>query len=623
MSGKRKTSTILATALLLVGLLVVFVSQRIMGEGHPRDYTSYAGVFLLLAAGALRISAWSSAQGDVRAVEGRLLGAYAGVGASMLLYAFTTDWGMKKLALSAEAATRAQGALTVLWMATLLVALFAILFMELVYLRMPIAESVEQRRVRTALHAGLSLAFSVVFLLSLNYVATVRDVRKDVSYFRTTQPSGATRSMIGKLDKPIKALLFFRQSSDVLGQVKPYFAALAAASKKLKYEVRDIALSPELAAKFKIRDNGDVLLVQGEGDTLKAEPIHIGNELTDARATLKKLDGTFQQAFTKLARPERVLYLTVGHGERNAKSSELRAEDGTSVMEEVLKRLNLKTHDIGLAGGLGSAVPSEASAIMIVGPSERFLPDEAATLLAYVQKGGKLFMMLDPDKDVGLQPLLEGLGLELLPGTVLSDTYHMAHAYNDSDKGVIFSNHYSSHPSVTTASRHQREVATVLVNAVALKQAPAAMVMKSGPKPQVTFPLRSDREFWRDLNGDFKRDGTEQNEVLNLMAAVTVKQDGKDAVEGRAVVMGDGDFMTNKVAPNNGNMLPFVDSLGWLIGNEDLTGETSSEEDVAIEHSREQDKVWFYATTFAMPAPIVFAGLWVARRRRRRAEAKS
>jgi hypothetical protein len=115
----------------------------------------------------------------------------------------------------------------------------------------------------------------------------------------------------------------------------------------------------------------------------------------------------------------------------------------------------------------------------------------------------------------------------------------------------------------------------------------------------------------------------EQNEVLNLMAAVTFKLEGKDAGEGRAIVMGDGDFMTNKVAPNNGNMLPFVDSLGWLIGNEDLTGETSSEEDVAIEHSREQDKVWFYATTFAMPAPIVFAGLWVARRRRRRAEAKS
>jgi hypothetical protein len=76
--------------------------------------------------------------------------------------------------------------------------------------------------------------------------------------------------------------------------------------------------------------------------------------------------------------------------------------------------------------------------------------------------------------------------------------------------------------------------------------------------------------------------------------------------------------ITNKVAQNNGNLLLVVDSLGWLVGNEDLTGESTSEEDMAIEHSREQDKVWFYATTFAVPVPIVFAGAWIARRRRRR-----
>ena len=81
--------------------------------------------------------------------------------------------------------------------------------------------------------------------------------------------------------------------------------------------------------------------------------------------------------------------------------------------------------------------------------------------------------------------------------------------------------------------------------------------------------------------------------------------------------------MTNKLAPNNGNMLLFVDSLAWLVGNEDLSGEVSSEEDVAIEHTREKDKLWFYATTFGMPAPILLGGLWVARSRRRRAEKKS
>jgi hypothetical protein len=463
----------------------------------------------------------------------------------------------------------------------------------------------------------LTLALSAVFLLSINYVATARDVRKDVSYFKTTEPSAGTRAMVERLDKPLKVLLFFRTGSDVLEQIKPYFAALAKQSKKLTYQVADVALSPELASKHKIRDNGHVLLLQGSGEQQKGEFFRVGIELTEARTTLRKLDGTFQQTFRKIVRPERLLYLTVGHGERNAKSSEVAGPDGTAVLDEILKRLNLRSQNLGLSNGLGGAVPTEASAVLIVGPTEKFMPEESATLLDYVRKGGKLFLMLEPDKDVGLGPLLQGLGVEMLPGIVLSETQHMRRAHNNSDRGIIFSNRYTSHPSVTTVTRHQREVATLFVNGGALKQSTA----KADNKPKVTFPLRTGPEYWRDLNGDFARDGEEKNETLNLMAAATLPV--KDDVEGRAVIVSDGDFMTDKIAPNNGNALLFVDSLAWLIGNEDLSGEVSSEEDIAIEHSREQDKVWFYATTFAVPAPILLLGVWVARSRRKRSEVKS
>jgi hypothetical protein len=612
-----RTSSVLPTSLLLSGLLGIFIGERIFGAGTLHTALVYGGLALCVAAVALRARAFASAQGDVRGVEGRLLAAYGGAALALLLYACSTDWGIAQLGLTGTAAERVDGVFSVLWLAVMLVSLSAVLFMEIVYLRMPIAESVELRRVRTALHAGLTLALSAVFLLSVNYVATARDVRKDVSYFRTTEPSAATLAMVEKLDKPMRVLLFFRPGSDVLGQIKPYFDALSGKGKKLRYEVIDVALAPELASKHKVRDNGNVLLLSGEGDDEKGESFRVGNELTEARGTLRKLDGTFQQTFNKLVRPERTLYLTVGHGERNAKSSELPGADGTQVMEEVLKRLNLKTQTLGVSNGLGSAVPDEASAVLIVGPTEKFLPEEVATLLAYARKGGKLFLMLDPDLDLGLEPLLAGLGVELLPGTVASESQHMARAHNESDRGIIVTNRYTSHPTVTTVTRHQREVATVLVNGVALKASTAQAV----PKPQVTFPLRSGADSWRDLNGNWKRDPEEKSEVLNLMAAVTLEGEG-DA-EGRAVIIGDGDVITNKVAQNNGNMLLFVDSLAWLVGNEDLSGEVSSEEDRPIEHSSEQNKVWFYATTFAVPAPILLLGAWVARGRRKRAESKS
>jgi hypothetical protein len=647
MSTQNKTSTLGATLLLLAGLLTVFVSQRILTDGTAHNATQYGGLLLCALAGVLRVKAWSSAQGDTRGVEGRLLGSYLGCYASLGLYALSTDAGIQKLGLTGDAALHTGGVLAVLWPSLLLVSLTALLFIELVYLRMPIAASVELRRVRTALYAGLTLGLSAVFLLSINYVATARDVRKDVSYFRTTQPSEATRAMIAKLDKPMRVVLFFPQANDVEQEMRPYFDVLAKTNKKLSVTTMDVALAPDLATKYKVRENGNVLLIQDAGDSTKnadtkadpskpdqtkpdqakkdqtkGETFRIGQELTEARGTLKKLDAMFQQSFAKLARPERLLYLTVGHGERNAKLSDSRGPDATTLLEEILRRLNLKTKDFGMAQGLAREVPAEASAVLVIGPTERFMPEEAETLLAYVRKGGKVFLMIDPGEDLGLAPLLTGLGLETLPGTVNSETSHMAHSYNASDRGIVFTNHYSAHPSVTTVSRHQREVASVFVNAVALN----GSKQQVDPKPLINFPMRSDAQFWRDLNGNFEHDANEPFETLNLMAASTIavpaKGDEKPG-EGRAVVIGDGDFMTNKLASNNGNMLPFVDTLAWLVGNEEINGEATSEEDIPIEHSREQDKVWFYATTFAMPAPIVLVGSWVARRRRRSAETKS
>jgi hypothetical protein len=623
MNRPARVSTLTATVLLLVGLCLIFVGQRILQSGALDDAANYAGAALVALAVALRVRAFSASGGDVRGVQALLLGVYAGCVASLGLYALSTDAGVARLGLSGDAAAHAQGALSVLWPSALLVSLFAILFIELVYVRMPIPESVELRRVRTALHAGLSLGLSIVFVLSMNYVATARDVRKDVSYFRTTEPSATTRQMLEKLDQKLKVILFFQQGSDVLGQVEPYFRSLAGVSKKIGYQVVDVALAPQLASKHKVRENGNVLLLRGEGDAEKSETLRVGDDLGEARATLRKLDREFQASFIKLVRPERMIYLTVGHGERNAKQSEVLSPDGTGILEDLLRRLNLKTKPLGMAEGLGNLVPTDASAVMVVGPSEKFLPEEANALLAYAQKGGKLFLMIDPEQDVGLAPLLEGLGVNMMPGVVNSENNHMARAHNQSDRGIVFSNLYSSHPTVTTVSRHQREVATVLVNGGALALASSPVQ----PKPKVTFPLRSERGFWRDLNGNFSRDANEPQESLNLMAAVTLNpggdkkkadKSGADAAEGRAVIIGDGDVITNKVAQNNGNLLLVVDSLGWLVGNEDLTGESTSEEDMAIEHSREQDKVWFYATTFAVPVPIVFAGAWIARRRRRR-----
>ena len=609
-------SGLLGTMLLCAGLVLVLLGERVLGDN--RMFGTAPGLFALAAAVVLRIVTFVRSQGDARAVESRLLAAYLAIVVGVGLYGLTTTAGVGLLESlfgvgGDEARGRAVGVLTTAWLSIVLLGLAAVLFIELTYQSMPIPASVELRRVRQSLHAGLSLALAMIFVLSMGYVATERDVRKDVSYFKTTEPSSATLAQVAKLDQPMRAVLLYRPGSDVLAALQPYFDALKGTG-KLKVEAHDIALVPELAQKYKLRDNGVVLLLQGQGEAEKGEILQVGAELTGARRTLRKLDGAFQMSFSKLVRPARGLAITVGHGERNAKSSDVDPGDGTTVMTDLLKRLNLKTENVGMSQGLGSAVPSLSTALLVVGPSEKFLPEEAASIIAYLKKGGRLLLMLDPNVDVGLSPVLDAIGLSLLPGTLTSESNHMVGRHNSSDRAVVYSNKYSAHPSVTTVMRNQREVASVFYKGAALFKAQGDRELK----PNVTFPVRMVGNTWRDLNDNFELDPGESAEMLMPMAAVTLQ--GEDGKEGRAVVIGDGDFMTDKLASNKGNYLLFVDSIAWLVGNEELPAEATSEEDMPIIHSNDTDQAWFYATTFAVPAPVALLGLWVSRRRRKQSD---
>ncbi|MBN1655296.1 MAG: Gldg family protein [Deltaproteobacteria bacterium] len=618
MSANQKTTGLFPSALLALSLIILLVGERVFGEGTARQALSFAGVLVFVLSLGLRIRGLLRSDSEMRKAETLLLTANGGVALALLLYAFSGESALELFAVVDDAADSAQTVLLLGWTCLLAVSLCALLFMELVYNRMPLAESVELRRVKTALYAGLTLGFALIFLFCVNYVAKERDIRRDVSYFRTTQPSDGTLRLVRRLDRPVRIILFYRRSDDVLNQIKPYFSLLGKASKHIKLDVIDYAMAPELTRKNRIRDNGYVLLLRGEGEEEKGESFEIGLELTGARGKLKTLDALFQQHFRKLNRPKYSLQLTVGHGERNSDVDESTPGELTKGMETLLKRLNIRVSNLGVAQGLSSAVPDEASAVAIIGPREKFMREEAETLLSYVQNGGRLLLMLDSDMDVGLEPLLKGLDIQLLPGVVTSEKHFVRSRSQQSDQTVVYTNNYSSHPIVTTVNRHRSEVASVFARGAAVaRRADSNLSIK----PKVTFPVRTASDFWRDLDGDFAREQGEEKQSLNLVAAVTLARENKP--EGRVVIIGDGDFVTDKLISNSGNSLVFVDTLAWLIADEQIAGDVTSEEDVPIEHTRDQDKIWFYTTSFAVPLPILCIGIWIARRRRRRQEARA
>jgi hypothetical protein len=230
-----------------------------------------------------------------------------------------------------------------------------------------------------------------------------------------------------------------------------------------------------------------------------------------------------------------------------------------------------------------------------------------------VQHGGRLVVMFDPDEDHGLTPLLHGLGVDAMPGVLASETDYLRRTGTLADRAIVRTSRYSSHPTVTIASRNASQLATVFIHGGALARYEGEGVL---PGLAVDFPVRSGDGFFRDVDGNFERGGAETNETLNMVAAVTVRNEGGE--EGRAVVIADGDFVTDQVIRNPGNALVFGDTIQWLIGQEQIVGDVSSEEDVPIEHTPEEDRYWFYGTSFGVPLPLFGIAVWVAMRRSRR-----
>ncbi len=713
-------------ALFLGGMGLVFLGQRVLqAEGTASVIASVLGVVAVALGTTLRFSPRFRVGGQRKQIESWLGGLSVAGLVALVLYFATTDWLAEKLGLfRLEEVTfeRVMGLLTVGWIVLVVVSVLPMVFAETAAYPMRHAVRPESRRVRFATLSGVSLSLALVYCTLFVYAARGVDWSADYSYFKTSQPSESTRRVVEGLDEPVLVQAFFPDVSEVRDEVERYLKILAASSPKLQVEVKDRLAEPKLSRELRITQDGTIALTLGKAH----ETLRIGDDITKAREKLRSLDGDFQEKLLKLVRSRRVAYLTVGHGEIN--DSRGRAKLATreaSVVKELLRRQNFTLQDLGLAQGLGRAVPEDADLVVVLGPAEPLAPEEIGSLKRYAERGGRLFVALDPNAETLTEALLpsqilerdaaaaeddddsDGAGEDPAPpgsvapaapasaapaapasaapaapasaapaapgsaapaapdsaapaapdsdpnaalaaafglafdGTVLAnDRFHMRLRHNLSDRTRIGSNRFSSHAAVTTLSRNaSRGVGVVFDGAGSLDKRP-------GSKAKIDFAVRSMDRTFRDANQNYRFDPkTEQRSTFNLAAAVTApvssnqptkedeleggedeekdgdkKKDGdSQPAEMRAFVVTDAAaFSDLPMSQFLGNQVLFVDAVRWLAGEESIMGEISSEEDLRIEHTKQEDLVWFYSTIIGMPALVLGFGLWFGRRGGRR-----
>jgi hypothetical protein len=607
----------------VVSLALVFVGERMLGtmEG-ARTVFSGLGLVGALGSTALRVLLASREKDAPRRSIERMLTLFQtlGVIALGIYFATSTDGGRSLIGLADAAPdkrARVTGAATVAWLSLVVVSVVPLVFGEIALAPMRRAPRVEVRRVRAATLAGVTLAFAVAYSALFTFTAGELDVKADYSYFRTARPSESTKKIVSSAPDAVEVRAFFPPLNDVGAEVDGYLADIARSAPNFKYAFYDRLMSPALAKDNKVTQDAVLVILRGAS----RETLILDKEMSKAATKLKTLDADFQKALLKAMKEQRTVYFTVGHGELNETGGQQAAEGRTGkLLRRLLEGQNYGVKDLGLPQGLANEVPKDASAVMVLGPTAAFAPEEVSSLARYAERGGKLVIALDPDAKADLGPLADLADLTFKPTVIATtDQFFVPRRRNPSDKANLVSNRFSSHASVSTLSKVSARAAVIVPVAGSLDK-------KQGSEAKVDFVLRSSAGAFADENGNFELDGNEKKNTFNLAAAVTkpIKEGTPDAdkvkgpAEMRAFVLADADSLSDAALGfAETNQILAVDALRWLGGDESFAGDISSPEDVRIQHTKEKDTNWFYGTIIGAPSLLLGIGILVTRRARR------
>ena len=479
------------TGLFLAGSVLLFFGERMLStHTGVRLGVDGAGAGLVLISLLLRLRELARSPVGLRPVVKRLLVCHGLAIVALVLYALQTEDVRGALGPAAPAAPERDTwgvVLAILWPILFLTSVAPLVVLELAVGPMRRAGILGARRVREALRAGLSVALAVSFLFVANFLATRHDNSADLAYFRVARPGSATIEAVKRLEEPLDVVLFFPKANEVLEHVKGYFDQLAKETDKLKVRAADRLLHPSLAKEYKVRQDGTVVLARGD----KQERWRLGVKLISARRDLARLDGEFNKRLARVASAQRFAYLTTGHGELNHPGADVRGSAGRErdkTTRKLLGWLGYRDKVLGLSEGLGAKVPDDASVVLVLGPRRSLLPAEEETLIRYLEGGGRVRRPRAPEGDDPPTKLLARLGLTFERKLLTHDRLFVKGRFDLSDRQLLFTNSYSSHPSVRTLSKESRHLAVIVARAGSLSRAKGEDG-KQGRK--VAFTVRS------------------------------------------------------------------------------------------------------------------------------------
>jgi hypothetical protein len=437
-----------------------------------------------------------------------------------------------------------------LWFPGVVIAL-AVLFAA--GLRLPIpAPGFKRWLARVAIIGG---ATGVTILA--NMALYRHDAQLDVTREQAFTPSVEAREIVRGLQQPVDLIYFYQKQDPAARGAKTMLELLGRLNPKLRVETVDIDQNPALANRMGVRVYNTAVLRAGD----RRIEVLTTDERDIALAILRVTH----------ARDTLICFAT-GHGEYDIENFEFHThfegaqghshnaegmavvqmeQHGLGRLRRAIEKLGLAARKVAIAGG--QQVPEDCAALIEANPRTRYAPPEAGILRAYLDRGGSLLMLIEPDYpiDDALAAVLAEAGVRVGDGVVVDPLEHYF-----TDEQMIAVTKYARHP---------------ITQGLALSIYPGARPVASAGadrvKATVLFSSSAQGYLITDRARVEQAAAAAPRGALPLAVAAEGRL-GTASAPFRLIVVGDADFASNSFFPYLSNADLVLGGIAWLIHEE-------------------------------------------------------
>ncbi len=279
--------------------------------------------------------------------------------------------------------------------------LFAASFITLIVLDFnKIVEFIQLRAFHRALTSIIILVCIIAFLITLYLISGNFPMRFDVTKDSVYSISDQTIETLKLIDKPLRIIVFRSESDDpnsAAWRADLLLNEYSTRNKNIKVEYVNPDQQPILARQYEMSEYGQTVFIYEGGKrthVLSRDLIIVNYKNSNEREQFVGEQMFTQAIYSLLEEKKYTVYFVTGHGEKQINDQ---GQFGISLLKTYLESEN---YNVGTINTLTTqSIPSDASLLVLVGPTSTFLDEEQALFTEYIANGGKMLVLYDAVMD--------------------------------------------------------------------------------------------------------------------------------------------------------------------------------------------------------------------------------